>query len=156
MKSDDLNRWLSLGANIGVLIGIFLLVIELGQNREMMRAQIRNEMAQGLAWIATQDVNDADYADLRRRGDNGEELSETERYQYRQYVFTFFRFWENMHYQYRIGLYDEVEFMRQREAWRGALTERPGFVIFWCSHKMTFSLEFGAEIDELLSTYKCN
>jgi len=138
------------------LIGIALLVIELGQNREMMRAQIRNEMAQGLAWIATQDVSDEDYADLRRRGDNGEELSETGRYQYRQYVFTFFRFWENMHYQYRIGLYDEVEFLRQKEAWRRALAERPGFVSFWCSKKTTFSPDFGTEIDELLSTHNCN
>ena len=45
MKSDDLNKWLSLAANVGVVIGIVLLVAELNQNSELMRAQIFNERA---------------------------------------------------------------------------------------------------------------
>ena len=45
MSSDSVNRWLTLGANFGVLIGIFLLVIELNQNSTLMRAQIFNERA---------------------------------------------------------------------------------------------------------------
>jgi hypothetical protein len=45
MDSDRLNRWLTLGANVGVLVGIILLVFELSQNREMMRAQTRNEIS---------------------------------------------------------------------------------------------------------------
>ena len=45
MNVDSLNRWLTLGANIGVLIGIFLLVAELNQNSALMRAQIFNERA---------------------------------------------------------------------------------------------------------------
>jgi len=36
MDSDKTNRWLTLGANIGVLIGIMLLVFELTENREMI------------------------------------------------------------------------------------------------------------------------
>ena len=42
MRSEKVNRWLTLGANVGVLIGILLLVVELSQNREMIRAQTRN------------------------------------------------------------------------------------------------------------------
>ena len=40
---DRLNKWLTLGANVGVLIGILLLVYELNQNSELMRSQISNE-----------------------------------------------------------------------------------------------------------------
>ena len=40
MNAQKLNTWLSLGANIGVVIGLMLLIIEIGQNTEMMRAQI--------------------------------------------------------------------------------------------------------------------
>ncbi len=43
MNNDRLNRWLSLGANIGVLIGLILLVYEVRQNSELMRAQISME-----------------------------------------------------------------------------------------------------------------
>jgi hypothetical protein len=45
MKADAINRWLTLGANVGVLIGIILLVAELNQNSVLMRAQIFNERA---------------------------------------------------------------------------------------------------------------
>lgn len=39
-KTDKLNSWLTLGANIGVLVGLLLLVIELNQNSDVVRAQI--------------------------------------------------------------------------------------------------------------------
>ncbi len=40
MKADSVNRWLTLGANIGVLAGIILILIELDQNADLMRAQM--------------------------------------------------------------------------------------------------------------------
>ena len=40
MNAEKVNTWLSLGANIGVVIGLMLLIIEIGQNTDMMRAQI--------------------------------------------------------------------------------------------------------------------
>ena len=54
MDSDRLNRWLTLGANVGVLIGIMLLVLELNQNSVLMRAQIFNDRSsQGIELFAT-------------------------------------------------------------------------------------------------------
>lgn len=43
MNSEFLNKWLTLVANIGVLIGLFLLVFEIRQNTELMRAQVAME-----------------------------------------------------------------------------------------------------------------
>ncbi len=40
MKADSVNRWLTLSANIGVLAGIILILIELNQNADLMRAQM--------------------------------------------------------------------------------------------------------------------
>lgn len=48
MKFDDLNRWMSLLASAGVIAGLLLLAFELNQNREMTRAQTRNEIALGV------------------------------------------------------------------------------------------------------------
>ena len=48
MDSDRLNRWLTLGANLGVLVGIVLLLLELDQNRKLMRAKTRDHIAS--AW----------------------------------------------------------------------------------------------------------
>ena len=40
MNDDKLNRWLTLGANFGVLVGIFLLIFEIRQNSNLMRVQV--------------------------------------------------------------------------------------------------------------------
>jgi hypothetical protein len=43
LNSDRLNRWLSLGANTGVLIGIVFLAIEIQQNSDLARLQFSDE-----------------------------------------------------------------------------------------------------------------
>lgn len=40
MTTDEINKWLSLLTNVGVLIGIALLVWELNQNTELARAEM--------------------------------------------------------------------------------------------------------------------
>ena len=39
MDSDRLSRWLAIAANFGVIVGLFLLIIEIQQNTEMMRGK---------------------------------------------------------------------------------------------------------------------
>jgi hypothetical protein len=49
MDTEKLNRWLALCANIGVLVGIVLLVVELDQNSNIARLELelsRNEIFQ--------------------------------------------------------------------------------------------------------------
>jgi hypothetical protein len=48
MDSNIVNRWLTLGANLGVLVGIILILIELNQNADLMRAQIAQSRADNL------------------------------------------------------------------------------------------------------------
>jgi hypothetical protein len=49
MDSDKVNRWLTFGANIGVLVGIILILIELNQNSDLMRAQMTQSRADQLS-----------------------------------------------------------------------------------------------------------
>ena len=46
MDTDRLNRWLTLGANIGVLVGLLLLVAELRQTNSIAKAEAINVMTQ--------------------------------------------------------------------------------------------------------------
>ena len=43
MDTDKVNRWLTLTANLGILIGLALLIVEIRQNSELMHAQINME-----------------------------------------------------------------------------------------------------------------
>ena len=156
MDSDRINRWLTLGANIGVLVGIILLIIELDQNREAVQAQTRSHLSQGIVDHLSLIASNDQLANLRRRIDAGEEATLDERYQYELITRAIVRYWENVHYQYRQGLYDDAEFTAHREAIRGYFASSKAIVEFWCINKHAMSHEFAKEIDGLLTTYDCS
>ena len=45
MNADSVNKWLTLSANIGVVIGLILLLVEIDQNSDLVRAQIHQARA---------------------------------------------------------------------------------------------------------------
>ena len=153
---EQLNRWLTLGANVGVLIGILLLVFELSQNRDLMRSQIRNELSQGVIDILRLRSENEQLATIIFKAENGEELSPLEQSRYTSFFRAFFRYVANVHYQYRNGLYDDSEYIVQRDAWKAYLQSDKPLVEVWCGYRATVSLEVQAEIDSLLSTYQCD
>ena len=95
------------------------------------------------------------FASVMRRGHAGEELSPDELAQFNLQSNALFRYWENVHYQYREGLYDDVEFSSHRDAWAGYLGDSQATVSFWCRYRGTYSPEFREALDEVLSTFKC-
>ncbi|WP_370338888.1 hypothetical protein [Parvularcula marina] len=44
MNVDKINRWLTLGANVGVVIGLIVLIVELRQNSSLTRAAMEIEL----------------------------------------------------------------------------------------------------------------
>ncbi len=43
MKAEKVNSWLSLGANIGVVIGLFLVAFQINQDAELTKVQLFSE-----------------------------------------------------------------------------------------------------------------
>lgn len=155
MKAKRVNQWLTLAANFGVLIGIILLLVELNQNSTMMRAQTRYEISQGIVDLLSLSADNAQLASILRRGDSGEELTPDELRQFQHRSFALFRYLENLHYQYRNGLFDEAEFSTQKLAWIGYLNSSAAAVRAWCVLRPTVSPEFRSEIDSELEEGAC-
>jgi hypothetical protein len=156
MDKDRLNRWLSLAANLAVLAGIVLLAFELEQNREMMRAQTRNELSVQIVDLLSQVATSDELSSLLVRSVSGEPLSVEETFQFQHRALAMLRYFENVHYQYRQGMYDEEEFSAQREAWRGFVNNtNTAYVSVWCAWRETFSPEFRMELEALFSTHTC-
>lgn len=152
MKFERINGWLTLIANFGVLIGIVLLVVELNQNQNMMKSQVRNELSNELVTIMMQIATDEDLANIRRRGDAGDSLNVDEYSKYDHLVASFFRYWENVHFQYRNGLYDEGEFEYHMKAIVNGLQDSSGFRNYWCASQQVFSKEFREDLNERLKS----
>ena len=152
MDTRRLMRWLTLGANLAVVAGIVLLIMELEQNRQQMRAQTRHELAMGIVDLLQTLAANEQLADVFARALAGEPLTPTEQFQFRLRTNALFRYWEDVHYQYRLGLYDDVEFERQRDAWKASMSNSRLAVEYWCEVRSLYSPEFTAEMDRLVET----
>ncbi len=162
VDAGRLNSWLTLGANVGVLIGLGLVFYELVQNRELMQAQTRDQIATALVELQIESATDQQLVELLQRADDGVELTKAEERQIGYRFNALIRYWENVHYQYRRGLYDEVEFESQREAWRQTFEVGKAITRYWCRmrslyspERSLYSPEFATELDRLLLQDSC-
>jgi hypothetical protein len=110
MDSNKVNRWLTLGANLGVLVGIVLILIELNQNSELMRAQMIQSRTDNISskydaqihsdyWpeiIAKRDLANSDVEWI-------ESLTPVEYVRLRTYYFREFDELRNQFFQYQQG-----------------------------------------------------
>ena len=83
MKMDGLNKWLTLGANIGVVAGIIFLGIELQQNNELLVQDSRYSMLQnqkdwGMYSSSTEEISSLLF--LNASGHELTELDEVRRF----------------------------------------------------------------------------
>ena len=115
MDSDRLNRWLSLGANLGVLAGIILIFFELNQNADLMRSQIVQNRGE-LMEMGFRQVQHSDYwpAIVAKRdiAENPsawvESLTPEELVRVRFQLLGNLASITNQYYQYQSGYLDEV------------------------------------------------
>jgi hypothetical protein len=154
MKKIDVGQIISMLANIGVIAGIVFLGLELRQNATATRAQTRNALSSEVVGFLSDVSTNPQFASVFRRGIAGEELTPDEEFQFRYRQLAAFRYFENVHYQYRQGLYDDAEYAAQREAWKSTMSWKR-VVDAWCNYRMTVSAEFRAELDSVLTTHTC-
>ena len=120
MDPQKLNNWLSVIANFGVLIGILILVVEIGQNSELMRVQIEQQRSDAyVAWqreIASGDHAAPLFAKLTALQDKvdpseifeHEDFSPEERERLASVVLARFYDYENLFAQYQRGFISEA------------------------------------------------
>lgn len=156
MNDSRIAHWVSIGANAAVFVGLILLVLELQQTRDLTRAQIRDELSDGIFDLLMYTADNPQLADLMVRADNGEELTPAEYFQFASRTRAMYRYFENVHYQYRRGLYETSEFQRQTVAWENYLGRSKVAVEVWCTYQHTVSEEFAETLNRLLTNYTCD
>ncbi len=134
-KLDSINSWLTLSANLGVLLGIIFLAIEIQQNTNMMQAQTSESITdKQLNWYL-ETGTDPYSSDILVRGgatkDPNSVLDAQEVNSYFLIVNALFRIWENEIYQFERGLYSEEEFLPRVETWRYQYNRNPGMSYVW-------------------------
>ena len=116
MDADRLTRWLTLTANLGIIVGLALLIIELDQNSDLMTAQINQSRADAYVSLF-EDRSDSQYLvpaleKVRAAGGWGDpsamdKLTDDEVARVRWYLGARRGDYENLYYQYANGYLDE-------------------------------------------------
>lgn len=116
LNTDKVNAWLTLGANTGVLVGLILLIVELNQNNNAVRAQIHQSRSDNFESFMV-DLADTDNllpaltkfsaAGGSRDLTSLQELEPDERARIRRYHQGRLMGYDNLYYQYRNGFIDE-------------------------------------------------
>ncbi len=156
MKKLDLGQSLQVLGNLGVLVGILLLVFELNQNRDMMRAQTRHELAMGIVDIQLTSASNPLILEAVSKQEPRFESMEMWQIASDLRFNALFRYWENVHYQFRNGLYDELEYAKQKAAFGGWVSGTPAMVAWWCRARTSYSPEFAGEMDEIVGADRCS
>lgn len=147
MKKINLGQAVATLANVGVLVGILLLVFELNQNRQITQAQMRESLAQldiemmqslreddDLMRLTVQQLPDVDTVDDLRIW---------------LWVRESLRQAEEVFYQHRVGTLNDSEFQGARTTWKNRFSS-PEYRDLWDRYKTEFSPEFVEEFDRVL------
>ncbi len=145
-----ISSLISLAANIVTVVGLVIVVLQLYENQRMTRAQTRHELASTIVTILSDTANNPQLASVIYRGSRGLPLTPVEQFQFEVRSNALLRYWEDVHYQYRLGLYDEVEYSRQKAAWKATFASSVGLVNYWAEVRTLYSPRFASEIDGLL------
>ncbi len=106
MNLGKLNQQLSLIANLGILIGLIVIIFELRQTQTAMLAESSSTRAQMMSENISIAVRGR-YNIAQAKILAGEELEEEELLGVQEFIGRMLRHFENLHYQYRLGVLDE-------------------------------------------------
>jgi len=120
--SNKFDRWLTLGTNLSVLVGLILLMVEINQNNELVRVQIEQMRSDTyVSWMREVASGD-NVAPLLAKiellgGESGNfdltQLDSTEKQRYMAIAAARFYDYENLYAQYQRGFVSE-EYWTQR------------------------------------------
>ena len=151
MDANKLNSWLSLLANFGVILGIVLLVYEIRQNTDMMRAQINQSRAEAAMSEQQATYNSDHIPALGAKIERGDPLSTEDRIRYEAYLRAFNRNMDNQLWQYNQGLLGENIPRSMRTAVRRVIGGYDMSLATWDQQKIQFTDEYVAFVEEAIA-----
>ena len=150
MVSDRLNTWLTLGANIAVLIGIAILAFEIRQNSEHLALQLEFQAAQKM-FENNRDMQDPDKALIYSKAvTRPSEMALDEALVAASIVLNLTNEWEDRFFIYEAGLISDTE-------WKQHIRENIGWTLgskfakeVWEQNRPAYEPEFADYVDTLL------
>ena len=148
MKKIDVAQAITIVANVGVIAGIVFLAIELRQNNQMMLSQTRSDISHNIADMLRQMATTEYLGDI---GDPSElqALGSVEALRRQNWALANFRMWENIHYQWTRGLFEDSEYEKEKLIWSNNMS-RPTSRQQFCDARGAFNVDFVREMESVM------
>ena len=147
MDSTKLNSWLTLGANIGVILGLLLLVVEIRQNTAASRAQTAQAIIDSSRNFLVGIAMDEDFARIRAAGgQDASSLSDSDAYRFGAYSRGNWLYFQNVWIQWTLGVVDDRIWWTMREI-ICEIQSNPGNLQEWEKHRGVLDPEFVGIVD---------
>lgn len=153
MNLEKLNHWLTLVANIGVLVGIILVAYELRQSRQATIGETQQNLLGILherdAWMANRD-----FAAVVVKAEASENsLTEVEARQYAEWLYGKFNVCEHVFDRYREGLMSDDQWQGWDGGCRSTL-EPPQARAVWVQRRGWFGSDFAEYFDSHAKSFE--
>jgi hypothetical protein len=149
MDSERLNRWMTLGANIGVLAGIIFLAFELRQNTLATQLEVASSYQSSFNEIELLIASNPEFAELLRKGREGEDTSATEQLRLSVFYNNVLRQWQFHHFQFLYDAQSADLWEANRAFMANTIGEDSGLFRHWQENRRHFNPEFNEVIESI-------
>ena len=148
MKSDSLNRWLTLIANLGVLAGLIIVAYEINQTRTQLQLSASADSTDGYVQAMQVLVQDADLSELIYRAElSYGDLEEFEKWRVSKYFDGFFVMAQQDYFVIRQNDVGETLVLFESD-WRERL-EIPAWREYWRLRRTRYAPVFRGFMDDI-------
>ena len=130
MKHENLNNWISLVANIGVLVGIIFVSIELSQANRIGTNSAESDLSDKLSDLSDMRITNSD---LFVKLQNNDELSPKENIETAGVSVKYVAFWASVESTFRNGLIEDYVYDIYVSGIRSTYSAYPGLRPFFAS-----------------------
>ena len=151
MNISKLNNWISLVANLGVLIGLFVLIVELNQNTRVAESTAYQGLINRIAELNQIEATDAEFAEILHRGiADASTLTPIETGRMISFSRVIYRHGDLAYYQFQTDLMNEARLISALgpvRAWLSSEIGKQG----WESMRPNFTDEYVDYIERMMS-----
>lgn len=161
MKLSHLNEWLSLIANMGVLVGIVFLIVELQQTNRIAQVSAEYELRNNFSSLNELHMANEEYSDFVVRTFYPDTMADGDEFRARQAINRLLNIWLAAAFSYENGIASEMIYNNILDDAKGAIeTSSPAGRVLWKSQLDTYpslaSTDVFQFIYELLEQYDEN
>ncbi len=150
MNWDSTNRWLTLAANIGVMAGIIFLAFELQQNTVAAQLQAASNYQSSHAAMEVAIYGNPEFAELLRKGREGEEVSDTDQLRLAVFWSSGLRQWQFHHMQHLSNALSDEVWQANQALMANRLRKDRGLLGHWRMNADEFSPTFNEMLESLI------